>query len=795
MEKVYAKAKNEKTSLLRHSDDPIDAGVELQLLQNRRSDGTELARPSNRGSGRGRTLRQQNLAFSQMLEDDEVDRRRATASTVKTRRNGLIQRDAEEEPEQELASSTSRPRRTTRTRKARSPTPRPTIERHSEKYGLGTPWDQPVVYPESGKKRVTVDFKDLERLDDGEFLNDNIIEFYIRWLQVNCEVKDKSAYFFGTHFFTTVADTSGIPKDSKVRGINYKAVERWTAKDDIFSYDYVIVPINEMAHWYLAIICNLPNVQRKMASQDDAEGEEPSQESADNAINGSQAQPMDISESTERQREEDVDAVAAEGSANAQGIEGHDVPQEHETTVAEETTPTRGVSKQCGKLSLSDPKSAADPHAIPDSTEEKPGEVSSLAERAATPKADEQVELPDSQPPVADGSQVSGVFANAVAPSPEKKQKVKRKSGPGPKKYGADQPMIVIIDPMANPHGRAISVLKQYLVEEASQKRAMDITVDVFQGMNAKKGIPQQTNYYDCGIYVIGYLHKFMSNPQEFGRKLLSQEFDLETDWPQMEALKMRGMIRKMLQDIAKEQQDARAARKKEKRVAKRQSGSGGVLQSSPVKPDNGIVDLSSPPKPRVEQDWLSPPTKPELPPRNTSPVKSSIEQRRSASPTKLRSELARSSPMLSRRAGSTPVIGGRGNIFEEANRRAGSPAKRSTPKRESPAGIRSKPVVEEEVEDEMLHETEAQPSLRAQLQAAASHGQEDESSQEVHEISNSEPDVERVVKREFSTTKKSDSSAPNPEFAIYVDSQDRSQRSEVGHDGIGNGTSYSQEL
>merc|ERR1711881_402662 len=123
------------------------------------------------------------------------------------------------------------------------------------------------------------------------------------------EVKDKSAYFFGTHFFTTVADTSGIPKDSKVRGINYKAVERWTAKDDIFSYDYVIVPINEMAHWYLAIICNLPNVQRKMASQDDAEGEEPSQESADNAINGSQAQPMDISESTERQREEDVDAV------------------------------------------------------------------------------------------------------------------------------------------------------------------------------------------------------------------------------------------------------------------------------------------------------------------------------------------------------------------------------------------------------------------------------------------------------------------------------------------------------
>lgn len=27
--------------------------------------------------------------------------------------------------------------------------------------------------------------------------------------------------------------------------MNYKAVERWTSKIDIFGYDYIIVPINE----------------------------------------------------------------------------------------------------------------------------------------------------------------------------------------------------------------------------------------------------------------------------------------------------------------------------------------------------------------------------------------------------------------------------------------------------------------------------------------------------------------------------------------------------------------------
>ena len=40
---------------------------------------------------------------------------------------------------------------------------------------------RPLVWPPSGKKRVTVDPSDLERLEEGEFLNDNIINFYLRY--------------------------------------------------------------------------------------------------------------------------------------------------------------------------------------------------------------------------------------------------------------------------------------------------------------------------------------------------------------------------------------------------------------------------------------------------------------------------------------------------------------------------------------------------------------------------------------------------------------------------------------
>lgn len=38
----------------------------------------------------------------------------------------------------------------------------------------------PLVYPLEGPRKANVDWIDLERLDEGEFLNDNLISFYLR---------------------------------------------------------------------------------------------------------------------------------------------------------------------------------------------------------------------------------------------------------------------------------------------------------------------------------------------------------------------------------------------------------------------------------------------------------------------------------------------------------------------------------------------------------------------------------------------------------------------------------------
>ena len=137
---------------------------------------------------------------------------------------------------------------------------------------LGTPWKKPLIYPKTGKKRETVDFQDLERLDDDEFLNDNLIGFYLRYLEHYLEKEKpdtaKKVYFFNSYFFERLTQTQ-----KGTKGINYAAVQKWTRTVDIFSRDFVVVPVNENLHWYVAIICNLPNLRRKLADDEDEEDE------------------------------------------------------------------------------------------------------------------------------------------------------------------------------------------------------------------------------------------------------------------------------------------------------------------------------------------------------------------------------------------------------------------------------------------------------------------------------------------------------------------------------------------
>ncbi|KAF5555537.1 protease ULP2 [Fusarium napiforme] len=117
-------------------------------------------------------------------------------------------------------------------------------------------WHRSLVWPPTGKNRATVDKDDIQRLDEGEFLNDNIISFYLRYLQDQLEKERpevlKKVYIFSTFFFEKLRSNRGK--------INYDGVKAWTARVELLSYEFIVVPVNENAHWYLAIIYNAPRL-------------------------------------------------------------------------------------------------------------------------------------------------------------------------------------------------------------------------------------------------------------------------------------------------------------------------------------------------------------------------------------------------------------------------------------------------------------------------------------------------------------------------------------------------------
>lgn len=67
------------------------------------------------------------------------------------------------------------------------------------------PWKSALLYPFEGAKRANVDYGDLKRLEDEEFLNDNIINFYMRYIEDELQKLHpelhKQTHFFNTFFY------------------------------------------------------------------------------------------------------------------------------------------------------------------------------------------------------------------------------------------------------------------------------------------------------------------------------------------------------------------------------------------------------------------------------------------------------------------------------------------------------------------------------------------------------------------------------------------------------------------
>jgi len=134
-------------------------------------------------------------------------------------------------------------------------------------------------YPPDGAGNVSVTNEDYNCLEAEQFLNDVIIDFYLKFLQHAddpwkiCGGRFKSikevmarTHIFTTYFYKRLTTRPSNNNKVKAHPIEdnpnlsaaekrYERVKKWTKKVNLFEKDFIVVPINEHAHWFVCVIC------------------------------------------------------------------------------------------------------------------------------------------------------------------------------------------------------------------------------------------------------------------------------------------------------------------------------------------------------------------------------------------------------------------------------------------------------------------------------------------------------------------------------------------------------------
>ncbi|CZR56757.1 uncharacterized protein PAC_06646 [Phialocephala subalpina] len=359
-------------------------------------------------------------------------------------------------------------------------------------------WRGSIVYPPQGRSRATVDKQDIYRLDEGEFLNDNLVTFYLRWLENRLEDNNpnvaKRIYFHNSFFFEKLSKPARGSKDV----INYEAVKKWTAKVNLFDYDYIVVPVNENLHWYVAIICNAPKLAKDTQAAEKAKLEPESQDEA----------KADDSGKTTPETKLASPLPDSTLTPQTQGMSLHD-------KIAEDFEPPKPVS-----------------------------EVKADQKSTLSPENDPSHHGGESSPPCV----VSDILPADAKITQTKKGK---KKTPQPRKYNPSDFRIITLDSFHGSHSPCCTKLKKYLLQEMKTKLHIEAEDPGTVGMTAKN-IPVQSNYSDCGLFLLNYIDEFLKNPDGFIHDILQNSLDIEKEWPP--ASETRNRVRDLLFELQREQ-------------------------------------------------------------------------------------------------------------------------------------------------------------------------------------------------------------------------------------------------
>ena len=382
----------------------------------------------------------------------------------------------------------------------------------SEKWG--SRWKKPLTYPYSGPKRTTVEWDDLNRLEPENFFNDNLIGFYLRYLEEKLRKERpnvaKKIYIFNSYFYASLTNNG--------RGkINYNAVKNWTRNVDLFGYDYIIVPINQAFHWYCAVICNMSALPRTMGTD-----EEPFQSASEPQVSGT------------------GDEAAVNHNSESAAITRGRAPLASEMSPGKDADASEHETRSSfAEMSL-EPKGRA----MESSHETQVAAEDSISNQDLAEEAEEKDTEPSNDQSPSQG----------LGSASQRTKRGKRKSLPPKRRINPTCPAIITFDSLEHTHPAEIRVLKDYIKAEAKAKRGgMLVDDSSIKGMTAKD-IPTQDNFSDCGPIMLRYIERLLEDPRDFVSRCLSRELNIKSDWPEAQTSGMRDNLAILIRQLHEDQ-------------------------------------------------------------------------------------------------------------------------------------------------------------------------------------------------------------------------------------------------
>lgn len=455
---------------------------------------------------------------------------------------------------------------------SRSPSPKPKAKLWTQE---NPGWDKEWRVDLS-QFRTTIHKGDIGRLEQGELLNDSIISFYLQYLHEAVRNKDadiaKRFYFQSSFFWDRLKSTPNK------KGINYEKVRSWTNRVDLFSYDYIVVPVNENSHWYVAVICNPGKLLPTAEKYQDASPPNDTQCEAPTSA--------DVAGVSESRR------IANEVSGSS--------PEEVTVKASSHLSPGTEMSNNLGRLSLGKPlKGKSDgTAAISIDDDEDLGPSSTC--KAYTPKDDEDDDIcliTSDLEPQRKPNKTSGRGSD-VKDRDTGNGSVKSKESP---MITGKDPCIITFDSLGSSHSPVCTALKKYLEHEAKHRKGLDIEMPNM-GRTAKN-IPLQDNYWDCGVFLMSYVEALMRNPEDFIRKVLPRKAGAADEGLActVDAAAMRKLIRTTIlkqQVIYQKKVEDEAEAKRLRKLRKAQGSASAGVSSPPVPPLSSQVTTPSSPAP-----------------------------------------------------------------------------------------------------------------------------------------------------------------------------------------------------